>query len=101
MPEDNLKPYPGTAAVLSFIFSGLGQLYNGEIFKGLVLISCSAASIFVFILGSIFIWFYLSQKIFLPQQLILGIVFFAIGIIFICILGIYSIYDAFRVAKSK
>jgi len=101
MPEDNPKPYPGTAAVLSFIFSGLGQLYNGEIFKGLVVISLSAVSIFLFLFGSIFIWFWLTQKIFFPAQLILGITSFAIGIILICILGIYSIYDAFRVAKSK
>jgi hypothetical protein len=101
MSEGNLKPYPGTAAVLSFIFSGLGQLYNGQIFKGLVIISFSAASIFIFVLGSIFIWFWLSQRIFFAAQLILGITFFAIGIIFICILGIYSIHDAFGVAKRK
>lgn len=101
MPEENLRTNPGTAAVLSFIFSGLGQLYNGQIFKGLVIISFSAISIFIFILGSILIWFCLKQQIFLPQQVILGITFFSIGIIFICILGIYSIYDAFGVAKKK
>ena len=101
MSENNLKPYPGTAAVLSFIFSGLGQLYNGQIFKGLVIIFFSIASILILILGSILIWFWLSQRLFLPQQLIFGITFFATGIIFICILGIYSIYDAFLVAKKK
>jgi TM2 domain-containing membrane protein YozV len=101
MSENNPKVHPGTAAVLSFIFSGLGQLYNGQIFKGLVIIFFSAASIFIFILGSILIWFWLSGKSFLPQQLILGVVFFASGIISICILGIYSIYDAFLVAKKR
>jgi hypothetical protein len=101
MSENNLKPYPGTAAVLSFVFSGLGQLYNGQIFKGLVIISFSIAFIFILIFGSILIWFWLSARPFLPQQLILGIAFFAVGIIAICILGIYSIYDAFLVAKKK
>jgi len=27
---------PGLAAVLSFFFSGLGQIYNGQILKGLL-----------------------------------------------------------------
>lgn len=101
MSENNLRVHPGTAAVLSFIFSGLGQLYNGQILKGLVIIAFSALSIFILILGSILLWFWLSQKIFLSAQLTLGITFFAIGIIAICILGLYSIYDAFFVAKKK
>ena len=101
MSENNLQSNPGTAAVLSFVFSGLGQLYNGQIFKGLVIIFFSVVSILIFILGSILVWFWLSQKLFLWQQLILGITFLAIGIISICILGIYSIYDAFWVAKKK
>jgi TM2 domain-containing membrane protein YozV len=101
MSENNLKINPGTAAVLSFIFSGLGQLYNGQIFKGLVIIACSIAAIFILILGSIFIWFWLTQRLFFAAQLILGITFFASGIVFICVLGIYSIYDAFWVAKKK
>jgi len=101
MPAENPKVNPGTAAVLSFVFSGLGQLYNGQIFKGLMIISLSSASIFVFILGSILIWFCLKQEVFLLQQLTLGITLFASGIVFICILGIYSIYDAFGVAKKK
>ena len=29
---------PGLAAVLSFFFTGLGQIYNGQIIKGLLLI---------------------------------------------------------------
>ncbi len=101
MPENNLKVNPGTAAALSFVFSGWGQIYNGQIFKGLVIIFFSVVSIFILILGSILIWFWLSQKLFLSQQLSLGITFFAIGTISICILGIYSIYDAFWVAKKK
>ena len=43
---------PGLAAVLSFFFMGLGQIYNGEINKGLifvVLYAISVAAIFVLI----------------------------------------------------
>ncbi len=32
----------GLAAVLSFLLPGLGQIYNGEIFKGLVLVVIDA-----------------------------------------------------------
>lgn len=101
MSEHEPKINPGTAAALSFVFSGLGQLYNGQIFKGLVIIFFSIISIFIFLLGSILIWFWLLQRIFMSLQLILGITFFTIGIISICILGIYSIYDAFLTAKKK
>ena len=31
------KKNPGLAAVASFFFSGLGQIYNGEILKGVLL----------------------------------------------------------------
>ena len=31
------KKNPGLAAVASFFFAGLGQIYNGEILKGVLL----------------------------------------------------------------
>ena len=31
------KKNPGVAAVLSFFWAGLGQIYNGQIAKGIVL----------------------------------------------------------------
>ena len=31
------EPNPGVAAVCSFFFTGLGQIYNGELFKGIIL----------------------------------------------------------------
>lgn len=46
---------PGTAAVLSFVFSGLGQLYNGQIIKGLVVIFFTALSLFLNVLGAVLI----------------------------------------------
>lgn len=35
----------GIAAVLSFFISGLGQIYNGQIFKGLVIIVVQAINL--------------------------------------------------------
>src|SRR6266852_9670596 len=35
---------PGLAAVLSFFWAGLGQIYNGEISKGIILLVCYAVS---------------------------------------------------------
>lgn len=93
--------HPGTAAVLSFVFNGLGQLYNGQLAKGLLIIFLSSVSMLVFILGSIFIAFWLMGKIIFAKVLLFGLVLFSIGLISICILGIYSIIDAYRVATKK
>ena len=99
--NDNKITHPGTAAVLSFIFNGLGQLYNGQIVKGLVIIFISSVSILVLIIGAIFIGLWLKGKFITPPQAIFGGVLFSISLVFICILGIYSIADAYRVASKK
>lgn len=65
---------PGIAAVLSFLFVGLGQIYNGQIGKGIVF----------FVLGII-----LALTIFL-----------VIGIILCPAFWIYNIYDAYNTAKK-
>ena len=101
MLQQNEKSHPGIAAVLSFIFNGLGQLYNGQIKKGLLIIFLSSLSIFVFLMGSLFVGLWLLGKVVFSQELILGIVLFLTGLISICILGIYSIFDAYRVASKK
>lgn len=36
---------PGIAAVLSFIWSGLGQIYNGQILKGLLVMLIQAVNV--------------------------------------------------------
>ena len=99
--EQDKKNHPGTAAVLSFIFNGLGQLYNGQIFKGLVIIFLSAVCMLVFIIGSVLIGLWLLGKILSIKLLICGLVLFCMGLVSICILGIYSILDAYRVAVKK
>jgi TM2 domain-containing membrane protein YozV len=91
----------GLAAVFSFIFNGLGQLYNGQILKGLVIIFLSAISMLVLIIGSILIGFWLSGRIIFGKELIFGLTLFLIGLVSICILGIYSILDAYRTAAKK
>ena len=65
---------PGLAAVLSFLIVGLGQIYNGQIGKGIVLIICYVISILL--------------------------VFIVIGIPLLVILWIYGIYDAYNTAKK-
>lgn len=64
----------GIAAVLSFLIIGLGQLYNGQIGKGLLLFGGAVVSGF---LTTIIIGFILLPAIWL-----------------------YGIYDAYKVANS-
>jgi len=99
--ETSGKSHPGTAAVLSFVFNGLGQLYNGQIFKGLTIIFISSISLLVLIIGSILIGFWLTGKIIAGKALYWGIALFLTGLISICILGIYSILDAYGTASKK
>jgi TM2 domain-containing membrane protein YozV len=94
------KSHPGTAAVLSFIFNGLGQIYNGQVKKGLLIIFFSSLSLLIFIIGAILIGFWLLGKIIFPLQLTCGFLFFCLGLVFICVLGIWSILDAYKVAKG-
>jgi TM2 domain-containing membrane protein YozV len=65
---------PGLAAVLSFFFSGLGQIYNGQILKGLI-----------FLVAYSFSW------------LMMWIV---IGFITTPILWIWGMVDAYHVAQK-
>jgi TM2 domain-containing membrane protein YozV len=65
---------PGLAAVFSFLFVGLGQIYNGQIGKGIVF----------FIVGVI-----LTLTMFI-----------IIGFILYPIFWIYNVYDAYNTAKK-
>jgi TM2 domain-containing membrane protein YozV len=101
MPSEEIKNHPGLAAVLSFVFNGLGQIYNGQIIKGLVIIFFSTLSMILTILGAVFMGCWLLGRIKYNSIFISGLVLFVIGIIFICIIAIYSILDAYRVALKK
>ncbi|MCI0453925.1 MAG: hypothetical protein L0Y68_02880 [Candidatus Dadabacteria bacterium] len=48
---------PGIAAVLSFFFTGLGQIYNGQIGKGILFIIFQIISILLMFSGIGFITF--------------------------------------------
>ena len=101
MEKERLHNHGGIAAVLSFVFTGLGQLYNGQIVKGLLIIFISIVSILVLIFGSILIGLWLLAKITSFKILVLGLLLFCGALVFICILGIYSILDAYRVAAKR
>jgi TM2 domain-containing membrane protein YozV len=65
---------PGLAAVLSFFYMGLGQIYNGQIAKGIAFIVLYTISILM--------------------------IFILIGIITTPILFIYGMYDAYKSAEK-
>ena len=65
---------PGLAAILSFLYMGLGQIYNGQISKGIAfLIAYSISILLMFIL---------------------------VGFITTPVLFIYGIYDAYKSAEK-
>ncbi|MCC4765435.1 hypothetical protein FXW07_01980 [Methanosarcina sp. DH1] len=65
---------PGLAAVGSFFFSGLGQIYNGEIKKGLLLIFIQVINVLLCLV--------------------------LIGFITYPITWAYGIYDAYKTAEK-
>ena len=94
------RSHPGTAAVLSFVFNGLGQIYNGQIRKGMFIIFLSTLSLLILIIGAILIAFWLFGRALFPAQIILGSLFFSFGLILICILGVWGIFDAYKNAQG-
>jgi TM2 domain-containing membrane protein YozV len=100
MNNQKYQFHPGVAAVLSFLFTGLGQLYNGQIKKGLILISISCLGMMLVILGGIITVFWFLQKLFDLNFLIWGFIFILSGIVTVAISGAYSIIDAFRKAQG-
>jgi len=95
---DDVRHRAGIAAVLSFIFNGLGQLYVGKISQGLVIMTVSSLSMILVIVGAIFIGHWLLFYVYSIAELILGIILFVVGAVVACIVGIYSIRDAYKEA---
>ena len=73
LTEIRMVKNPGVAAVLSFFVMGLGQMYNGEIAKGLIFIVLYALSVLA--------------------------MFILIGFLTTPILWAYGIYDAHKTAN--
>ncbi|MEW6608320.1 MAG: hypothetical protein AB1414_12900 [bacterium] len=92
---------PGVAAVLSFCFNGLGQMYNGQIRKGINIMASSVLLMICVVITTIYLVYIFWLN---PQQivqLILWLILLALSITAVAILGIYSIYDAYNGAKIK
>jgi TM2 domain-containing membrane protein YozV len=64
---------PGIAAVLSFFWTGVGQIYNGQLVKGIILI--------------------------LVQMINAALMFVLIGFITYPIVWIWGMYDAYKTAE--
>lgn len=77
-PPPRFYKNPGLAAVLSFFYMGLGQVYNGQIAKGVLFIVAYTIS-----------WLFIATVILAP-----------IGIITTPILFIYGMYDAYKSAEK-
>ncbi|MFC1703257.1 hypothetical protein ACFL1E_00545 [Candidatus Omnitrophota bacterium] len=95
---DDIRHRAGLAAVFSFIFNGLGQLYVGDIRKGLTIMSISVVSMILIIVGGVFIGHWLLFSTYPFAEVIIGIVLLVVGIIIACIVGVYSIVDAYKQA---
>lgn len=92
---------PGIAAVLSFVFTGLGQIYNGDIKKGLWLMFISAISVVLLIIGAVITgYWFIDIGTYGFSTLVVGISLILISIIVIIVVGIYNIFDAYNKAKS-
>jgi TM2 domain-containing membrane protein YozV len=68
------KKNPGLAAVASFFFSGLGQIYNGEILKGVLLMVIQVINVLL--------------------------MFVVIGFVTYPLVWVYGIWDAYRSAEK-
>lgn len=93
------KPNPGAAAALSFVFNGLGQIYNGQIRKGLFIVTLSTLSLLMIIGGGIFFIIWLRREIPVSLEMLLSLVIFMVGVVIGGYLGVYSVYDAYNTAK--
>jgi TM2 domain-containing membrane protein YozV len=69
------EPNPGVAAVCSFFITGLGQIYNGELFKGIILMVIQGVNV--------------------------ALMFVVVGFLTFPLVWIYGVWDAHKVAKEK
>ena len=101
MGEQPCRHHAGTAAVLSFIFNGLGQLYNGQIVKGLIIMSATSLCLVVILIGAVMIFHWVLARLHFIHELVIGTIVFVVGVIAACIIGTYSIYDAYHTAAKS
>lgn len=99
--SDEIRTNPGVSAVLSFVFSGLGQIYNGQIRKGLWIMLFSSLGLILVLFGAVLLGYYIFGKIFFAAELIVSLILLLAGTLLIASLGMYSIFDAYKVASKK
>jgi len=93
---------PHIAGFLSFLLNGLGQIYNGQSKKGIFFIIVSFIFLILFISSIVLIFevFISSLDGFLDRILLRkAIILFSISGFILCLNGLYSILDAYMVAK--
>lgn len=101
MSTPRAQSHPGVAAVLSFIFSGVGQIYNGEIRKGLVHIAVTTTGLVLVLVGALAFGVCLYAKCLSLKIAVASVAFMFIGGVIICVIGVHSIYDAYKNACVK
>ncbi len=103
MPDE--KKSSGIAAVLSFFLTGLGQIYNGQILKGLILVFLGSSLFLIPFLPYLILFGAAGTAIggagatSAKNVIQGGVILFVILIVFNVILKIYSIYDAYDTAR--
>jgi len=94
------KQNPGVAAVLSFVFNGLGQIYNGQIAKGLVIMLISSIAMLIMLVGAVFLGHFIISGFQYRIEFLTGAIMMFVGVSVIIVLGIYNIYDAYYTAQK-
>jgi TM2 domain-containing membrane protein YozV len=57
-PEPEKKKEPVLSAILGFIFAGSGQVYNGELGKGILILVGTVIGLFIFVIPGIIVWIF-------------------------------------------
>ena len=96
MADQSAMARAGTAAVLSFVFTGVGQIYNGQIKKGLFLVAVTTFGLLLVLLGALALGFGLFYGFFFSWMMAISLGAILLGGLIVCWTGIYSIADAHR-----
>jgi TM2 domain-containing membrane protein YozV len=90
------------APFLSFLINGLGQIYNGQVKKGIVFIIISLVFIVSLLAGIVLLFksIVLSfRSTFDFREIMYGVVLLAVSGLILCVNGLWSIIDAYKIAK--
>ena len=96
MNETRVSSSPGVAAVLSFLVTGLGQIYNGQIRRGLWLMTLSTVGLILLLVGLTVLAILLYHHAYLGNLMLLSAVYVFVGGVVVCLTGIHSIADAYK-----